>query len=110
VLRLSDLLYPFRTLKRSRIFTVTVVLSLALGIGGNAAIFAIVNVLLLHPAGIANPERVVAPRISYDKFHLDRIEMSAPDFADVRKSHEIFSVAAAANITGLNYTGNNSPQ
>ena len=69
-----------------------------------------INGSLLHPVGIAHPEQVVAPRISYAKLHLDRIEMSIPDFADIRKSREIFSLAAVANTTGLNYTGNDSPQ
>lgn len=106
----SDLVYAFRTLRRSPVFTVAVVLSLAFGIGLNAAIFTIVNAVLLHPAGVTRPEQVVAPRISYGKFHLDRIEMSIPDFADVRNSREVFSVAAVANTVGLNYTNNDSPQ
>jgi predicted permease len=101
--------YALRTLRRSPGFTCAAVLSLAVGIGANATIFSIVNGLLLHPAGIEKPEAVVAPRVTYKKLNLDRIEMSATDFADVRKSPEMFSKAAMANVAGFNYTGGDSP-
>lgn len=105
-----DLSYALRTLKRSPVFTGVVLLSLALGIGSNAAIFSVVNALFLHPAGIDQPERVVAPRISYKKLALDRIGMSLPDFVDVREGRDVFSAAAAVDIQGLNYTSGDSPQ
>lgn len=101
--------YALRTLRRSPGFTCAAVLSLAVGIGANAAIFSIVNGLLLHPAGIEKPEEVVAPRVTYKKLNLDRIQMSATDFDDVRKSHEIFAKTAMANVAGFNYTGGDSP-
>ncbi len=106
----TDLSYALRTLRRSPIFTGVVLLSLALGIGSNAAIFSVVNALFLHPAGVDQPERVVAPRISYKKLALDRIDMSLPDFVDVRESRDVFSAAAAMDVQGLNYTGGDSPQ
>jgi predicted permease len=101
--------YSLRTLRRSPGFACAAVLSLAVGIGANAAIFSIVNGLLLHPAGIERPEQVVAPRVTYKKLNLDRIEMSATDFDDVRRSPEMFSKAAMGNIAGFNYAGGNSP-
>jgi predicted permease len=104
-----NLRYALRTLRRSPGFACAAVLSLAVGIGANAAIFSIVNGLLLHPAGIERPEEVVAPRVTYKKLNLDRIEMSATDFNDVRKSPEIFSKAAMGNIVGFNYAGGDSP-
>ncbi len=108
--RATDFNYSLRALRRSLLFTATVLASLALGIGSNAAIFSVVNALFLHPAGVSHPEQVVAPRISYQKLHLDRIDMSLPDFEDVRKSTQVFSAAAAANLTGFNFTGGNSPE
>ncbi len=104
-----DLLYALRTLRRSPGFACAAIFSLALGIGANAAIFSIVNGLFLHPAGIEHPEQVLAPRVTYKKLNLFRIELSAPDFADVRKSTKIFSKAAIAEVSGFNYTGGQSP-
>jgi MacB-like periplasmic core domain len=106
----ANLSYAFRTLVKSPAFTLTVVLSLALGIGANAAIFSLVNGLLFHPSGTKNPEELVAPRVSYKKLNLDRISMSATDFADIRDNRQVFSKAAMLNLEGLNYTGGDSPE
>ena len=105
-----DLHSAFRTLRRSRGFTCAAVLSLALGIGANTAIFSILNSLFLRPPGVARPEEVVAPRVTYKKLNLIGISMSAPDFADVRSSTEVFSAAAMAQPAGYNYTGAASPE
>ncbi len=105
-----DLRHAFRTLRKSPGFAFAAVLSLALGIGANAAIFSIVNSLFLHPPGIEEPAGIVAPRVNYKKLNLIRIEMSATDFADVRQSKEVFSKAAIAQGRGYNYTGGDAPQ
>ena len=90
----SDARIGFRTLGRSPGFTSTVIAALAFGIGANTAIFSIVNALLLHPAGIADPERVVAIRVHYDKLNLKNIGVSAPDLGDVRNTRELFEYAS----------------
>lgn len=54
-----DLRFGLRTLCKDRIFTVTVVLSLALGIGANSALFSLVNSLLLRPLPVKEPDRLV---------------------------------------------------
>ncbi len=106
----SDFSYALRTLAKSPAFTSAVVLSLALGIGANAAIFSVINGILFHPAGARNPEKLIAPRVSYKKLNLDRISMSATDFADIRDSRQTFSKAAMADLDGFNYTGGDSPE
>lgn len=105
-----DLQHAFRTLRKSPGFASAAVLSLALGIGANAAIFSIVNGLFLHPAGIERPEEVVAPQVTYKKLNLIQIGMSATDFADVRASTKVFAKAAMEQIQGFNYTGGDSPE
>lgn len=106
----SSFHYALHALRKSPGFTAAVVLSLALGIGANSAIFSVVNGLLFHPAGTSDPPTLVAPRVSYKKLDLNKIFMSATDFADVRDARQVFSKAALQTLTGFNYTGGDSPE
>src|SRR6202040_3947465 len=56
---LRDLRYSLRTLRRSPVFLAVAVLSLALGIGANTAIFTLINQLILQPLPVRDPERIV---------------------------------------------------
>ncbi len=105
-----DFRVSIRTLLRSPGFALTAVAALALGIGANAAIFSLVNQVLLHPAGIWRPDRVVAVRVKYDKLNLKSIPISVPDFADVRNRRDTFEHAAVVNQGDFNYTGGDAPE
>src|ERR1019366_6745609 len=63
----KDPRYAVRTLLKTPAYTVVALATLALGIGANTAIFSVVNQVLLNPAGISNPGRIVALRVNYDK-------------------------------------------
>jgi predicted permease len=106
---LSDLRIAVRTLAKSPAFAVTAVAALALGIGANTAIFSVVNQVLLNPAGVSNPEQVVALRAKYDKLALRGIPVSVPDFAEVEKSTQVFEAAALLNEGDYSYTGSGIP-
>src|SRR5471032_752212 len=106
---LGDLRYAFRTLCKSPGFAAVAVLTLAVGIGANAAIFSVVNFLFLHPPGIAHAERVVAVRAKYDKLGLLNIVVSAPDFAQVRDAREVFDSAAMVMQMDFNYMAEAGP-
>jgi predicted permease len=107
---LSAFRIALRTLKRSPGFAAVAIAALALGIGANTGIFSIVNALLLHPAGIADPGRVVAVRVRYNKLNLRSIGPSAPDLADVRDNRTLFEHAALWTEADFNYTGQDVPQ
>ena len=106
----SDIRLAFRLLAKSPAFTLTALLALALGIGANSVIFSAVNALLFHPVGISEPERVVAIRTKYEKLNLQSIVISAPTFADVRDSKDVFAAAAIVVQGDLSYTAGDYPE
>ena len=106
---LQDLRYALRMLAKNPGFTTVAVLTLALGIGANAAIFSAVNSLLLHPPGISHAQRLAAIRVRYEKLNLKSIVASAPDYTFVRDHREIFVSAAMQTDGGFNYTGGDWP-
>lgn len=106
----QDVRYGLRMLVKNPAFTLVAVLTLALGIGANTAIFSVINGLFLHPPGVVHPERVVALRVRYGKLGLNNIVVSAPDYAQVRDSKQIFSTAALADVMDFNYKAQEWPE
>src|SRR5918993_220520 len=102
----QDIRYAFRRLIKSPAFTAVALLTLALGIGANTAIFSVVNAVLLKPLPYANPEELVGI------FHLTkgrRATMSGPNFTDVRKLNTTLQDAAAYTRTRTILTGRGEP-
>jgi predicted permease len=103
---LQDLRHITRQLAKSPGFTLTAVLTLALGIGANVAVFSVMNAILLNPSGIPHPEKVAAIRVKYSVGDLKNIQVSAPDFADAAAGKGIFTSAAVLQGADFNYSGN----
>ena len=106
----KDSRYALRTLLKTPGYTAVAIATLALGIGANTAIFSVVNQVLLNPAGISHPERIVSLRVRYDKLALHNIGVSIPDFADVLHSTQQFESAALIDRADFNYTGSTVPE
>jgi len=80
-----DLKYAGRVLWRDRGFAATVIFTLAVCIGANAAIFAIINGVLLRPLPIPESDRIVALYNSYPKAGVERASSGVPDYYDRRR-------------------------
>jgi putative ABC transport system permease protein len=89
----QDVRYALRSLRRQPAFAALAILTLALGIGANAAIFTVVNAVLLRPLEYANPDRIVAITTDWRKSGL-RGTVSAPDFHDWHDSSTSFRAMA----------------
>jgi len=107
---INDIRYAARILKRSPGFTITAVLTLALGVGANTAIFSVVNATLLRPLPFPHPERIVAIQNQYKAVGLDSASASVPDYIDYRKQRQLFSEVAAINTDNFNLTGIDRPE
>jgi len=102
----QTLRYSLRQFRKTPAFTVTAVLTLALGIGANIAVFSVTNAVLLNPSGVPNPDRVLALRAKYAMGDLANISMSAPDVGDAMDARNLFSAVAAMQPGSFNYTPN----
>jgi putative ABC transport system permease protein len=98
-----DVRFAFRTLAKSPGFTAVVVLTLALGIGANTAIFSVVNAVLLRPLPFAAPDRLMSV-VSMRRGNVPD-NASYPDFADWRAQNHVFSEMAAYTTDNFTLTG-----
>src|SRR6202050_1403290 len=106
---LQDMKYSVRALAKSPAFTVVAILTLALGIGANTAIFGVVNAVLLRPLPFQNPSRLVW---SWGNCPLcDHGAVSPADFLDYRAQNRSFQSygARAVGDSLFNLTGNDKP-
>jgi predicted permease len=89
----QDLRYSLRTLRKAPLFTAVAVLSLALGIGANSAIFSLINQLLLQRLPVRNPEQLVmlAGRGRHYGGNNGRDKLSYPMYQDIRDKNQVFS-------------------
>ncbi|HET6854582.1 MAG TPA: ABC transporter permease [Pyrinomonadaceae bacterium] len=100
---LQDLRLSLRMFKKSPVFTLIVVLTLALGIGVNVAIFSVVNSVLLNPLPFTHPEQLVS--ISQSKPNFERGALTYPNFVDLQRENQTFSAMAIHRRTTLGLIG-----
>src|SRR5215208_4188850 len=99
----QDLRYGMRVLVQKRGFTLTVIITLALGIGANTAIFSVVNAVLLRELPFKNPDQVMW--VWSTRTDRDKAPFTLPDFLDYRDQNQTLEQVAAFSTIGLNLTG-----
>src|SRR5687768_1528999 len=100
---LHDLRYALRQLHKNSGFTAVVVLTLALGIGANAALFSVVNAVLLKPLPFPDPEELVTIHQSKPNFETGAIPY--PNFLDLQRDNQTLSAIAISRSYGYSLIG-----
>jgi predicted permease len=106
---MTDLRFAFRQLLKSPGFTLLALLTLAIGIGLNSAIFSLINDLFLRGLPYREPDRVVHMYANAKERDLNEIPLSAPRFMHYRDAQTIFSDFAAENFAAFTLTGLGDP-
>ncbi len=104
---MHDLRYALRQLSKSPGFTTVAMLTLALGIGANTAIFSVVNAVLLRPLPYPESERLVW--LSERGLNFPVMSISYPNFTDWRGQQRVFEHLGVYNWGSYNLTGNGQP-
>jgi len=106
---LQDAQYGLRTLKRSPGFTITAVLTLALGISANTAVFSLFDAVLLHPLPYRHPEQLMLITESEPSQGQDEFGVAIQEAKDYESRSQSFSQMGTFESTGFNLTGNGRP-
>ncbi|MCM3900447.1 MAG: ABC transporter permease, partial [Pyrinomonadaceae bacterium] len=104
----QDLKHAARMLAKKPGFTLIAVVTLALGIGANTAIFSVVNAVLLRPLPYPNADRLVA--VSANSLTDRDIAVAYPDYLDWQAQQSVFEEMSARMPTGGIFTGANEPE
>jgi predicted permease len=97
---LNDIRYALRLLAKSPGFTIVAVLTLALGIGANTAMFSVIHAVLLRPLPFADSERLISVWNDYGSGGQSLPAVSPPDFRDYQQRCRLFEQIAAATGGG----------
>ncbi len=106
----QDLRYGARMLMKNPGFALIAVLTLALGIGANTAIFTVLNAVVLRPLDFDHSERLVVCWESNPEKNFPRLTVSAPNFTDWQKQQSVFEQMAALGDRELTLSGGGAPE
>jgi putative ABC transport system permease protein len=107
---IQDLRYGVRMLRKNPGFTVVAVLTLALGIGANTAIFSVVNAVLLRSLPFPHDSQLVDISARSSRFDFSNLGLSLPDIADLRANTRAFALLAAYQDSSMELSGEGKPE
>src|SRR5438105_7121694 len=110
---LQDIRFALRTLRKTPGFTAVAILTLALGIGANTAIFTVVNAVFFHPLAITDPEHIVSlftTDVRNRGALSNYLPISHPNAEDIARSAQSLSAVAITSGSGVSMTINGQPQ
>jgi predicted permease len=106
----QDLRYAIRLLRKAPVFTAVALLTLALGIGANTAVFSIVNSVLLKPLAHSDSERLVKVIPEIRSLKLRDVGLSVSELNDLRAQSDVFKDVSAVWPISANLTGGARPE
>jgi len=106
---IKDIRYALRSLINHPGFTAVAVITLALGIGANSAIFSVVNGVLLKPLNFAESDRVLAINELNPRQSPEPIQLSYPNLLEIQKQSKSFEEIAAYNVGSYVLSGGGDP-
>lgn len=107
---LRDIRYSFRMLVKTPGFATVAVLTLALGVGGNIAIFTVVNAVMLRPLPFPNSDRLVRVMADLNGSEVKNVGMSEPEMEDLRNNSGLFDSVTAIWPVSAALTGGDRPE
>ena len=105
----QDLRHAVRSLLRSPAYAAITILTLALGIGANTAIFSIVNGVILRPLGYPKPEQLMYLTTQFPAFGFDQFWVSPPEYFEFREINQSFQAVGAFTTGEVNLTAGDRP-
>src|SRR5262245_23905504 len=105
----QDLRHAIRGLLRVPGFSLVTILTLALGIGANTAIFSIVNGVILRPLGYDKPEQLQYLTTQFPAFGFDQFWVSPPEYFEFREINKSFASVGAFTTGEVNLTAGDRP-
>jgi len=107
---MNDVRYALRTIRRAPAFSAAVMLTVALAIAANTAMFTVVNGVLLRPLPFAEPHRLIQVAEKNDRLNLPNFGASVLNFVSWRDQTRAFDQLAAIGFTSFNLSGAGEPE